>query len=146
MGSNQAAQGFIQLGLENLQGGRLHNLSGQPAPLSNCPHRGKTFPYIQSETLSFHLRTFVSHSPTLHHCEEPNSISSMTPCRHWGAVRCPSSHLFSRLNQPSSPCLSSHAKGSSSYYLGGLPKAPPSLSISFLHCRAQNSVQYLDMA
>jgi len=30
--SDQVAQGFVLLGLENLQGWRLHKLSRQPAP------------------------------------------------------------------------------------------------------------------
>lgn len=32
-GSDQVAQGFVQMGFENLQGWRWHNLSGKPALL-----------------------------------------------------------------------------------------------------------------
>lgn len=38
MKSDQVAQGFIHLGLENPQGWRLPNLSGQPHPLPGCSH------------------------------------------------------------------------------------------------------------
>jgi len=41
--SDEVAQGFIQLHLENLPGGRLYNLSGQSAPLLDCLHCGKDF-------------------------------------------------------------------------------------------------------
>lgn len=37
MRSDQGDQGSIQASLENLQGWRLHNFSGQPVPLSDCP-------------------------------------------------------------------------------------------------------------
>ena len=46
------AQGFIQLGLENLQGQRLHNLSGPPDLVPQFSLE-KGFPYIQSELLMF---------------------------------------------------------------------------------------------
>ena len=39
--SEQVTRGFIQLGLENLQGGSLHNLLGQLVPLLVCPHGEK---------------------------------------------------------------------------------------------------------
>lgn len=44
----------------------------------------------------------------------------MTPCWCWVAVRCPSSHLFSRLIQPSYPSLSSCHKCSSPSTLGAI--------------------------
>lgn len=47
MGSHRLAQSFIQLGLKNLQGWRLHNLLGQPFPTLDCLHGEKTSPYIQ---------------------------------------------------------------------------------------------------
>lgn len=37
MRSARNTQGFIQLGLENIHGQRLHNLFGQPVPLPACP-------------------------------------------------------------------------------------------------------------
>ena len=62
MRSDQAAQGFVQLGLENLQGGRLHNLSGQPTLLSDCSHGGKAFPCLWSETLISLMHSCISFS------------------------------------------------------------------------------------
>lgn len=41
MRSDQVTWGFIQLGLEILQGWRLHDLSGQPVPVLACPHGSK---------------------------------------------------------------------------------------------------------
>lgn len=38
LSSNEVAQGFIQLGLENCQGWSLHSLSVEPVPLPACPH------------------------------------------------------------------------------------------------------------
>lgn len=39
--SEQVTGDFIQLGLENLQGGSLHNLLGSFVPLLVCPHGEK---------------------------------------------------------------------------------------------------------
>lgn len=50
MRSDQSAQGFTQLGLENFQGQSWHSLSGQPALLAACPHR-ETISPVQSEPL-----------------------------------------------------------------------------------------------
>lgn len=44
--SGQAVQGFIQLGLENLQGWRVLSPSGQPVPMLDCPHGEKVFPRV----------------------------------------------------------------------------------------------------
>lgn len=49
--SNQVAQGFIHSHLENIWGWRWHNLSGQPAPLPDCPRGEDDLPYIQSGPL-----------------------------------------------------------------------------------------------
>lgn len=46
--SDEVAQGFIQLSIENLQGWRLLGLSGLPLPLPDCPQGEKDSPYIQS--------------------------------------------------------------------------------------------------
>lgn len=35
--SDNVAQGFVQLGLENLQQWRLHNTSGKPFLMPHCP-------------------------------------------------------------------------------------------------------------
>ena len=49
--SDQAAQGFIQAGLGNLQNWKLHNLSQQPVHLLGCPHGEKMSPYVWTEAL-----------------------------------------------------------------------------------------------
>lgn len=64
MGSDQSAQGFVQLGLENLQGRGLHSLSGQHVPLSNCAHGEKACPNIQSETPISIMHICISFSHT----------------------------------------------------------------------------------
>lgn len=59
MRPEQVVQDFILLGFENFQGQRLHNLSGQAAPMFLCPHGEILFPYIQCELL-FQFTPFVS--------------------------------------------------------------------------------------
>lgn len=44
MASDKTAQGFVQLDLENFQGGVLCNCFVQTAPFSDCPHGEKAFP------------------------------------------------------------------------------------------------------
>lgn len=88
---------------------------------------------MQPEHLLFQLEPDDPHPPILHHCEEPITISLMTPCRLWWSVRCPQSHLFSSLTQPSSPSISSWGKCSIPSALGAFPWGPPSLSVSFLY-------------
>lgn len=46
LGSDQDAQGFVHLGMENLQGRRLKELSGQPVPLPTALLGKKVSPYI----------------------------------------------------------------------------------------------------
>lgn len=53
--SNQVAQGFIPSDLENLQGWRLYNFSGQTAPLLDCPHCKKDFPKSTWNLCCFNL-------------------------------------------------------------------------------------------
>lgn len=77
MGSDQSAQGFVQLDLENLPGQRLHSPSGQSLLLQCCLHREKVSPYIQSEYLIQSLPV-GSCCPAVHHCEQPSSISLVT--------------------------------------------------------------------
>ena len=60
--------------VENLQGQRLHNISGHPVPLPDCPHGGNFF-LIFSLNLSFQFIFIVSHLPTLSHFSEPSSVS-----------------------------------------------------------------------
>lgn len=87
---------------------------------------------MQPEHLLFQLEPDDPHPPILHRCEEPISISLMTPCRLWWSVRCSQSHLFPSLTQPSSPSISSRGKCSIPRALGALPWGPSSLSMSFL--------------
>ena len=69
--------GFIPSGLENLQGQRLHSLSGQPVPVSSCRHGVKGFPYVQSEPVMFQLMSVISCSTALHQlpvCQDPRAF------------------------------------------------------------------------
>jgi len=45
----QAAQDLVQVGLEYLQGRRLHNLSGQPVQVLRHPQREEVLPHVQVE-------------------------------------------------------------------------------------------------
>ena len=45
----QAAQDFVQAGLEYLQRSRLHNLPGQPVPVLHHPQREEVLPHVQTE-------------------------------------------------------------------------------------------------
>lgn len=65
MVSDQIVHSFIQLGLENFQAWRLHDLSGQPTPLLHCLHGEKVSP-ISSWSLSFQFMPTVSHLPATH--------------------------------------------------------------------------------
>ncbi|KAK4806816.1 hypothetical protein QYF61_005612 [Mycteria americana] len=49
------AQDHVQTAFEYLQGGRLHNLSGQPFPVLSHPHSQKVFPDVQTEPPVFHF-------------------------------------------------------------------------------------------
>lgn len=65
MSSAQDTQGFIHSVLENLQGQRMPNLSGQIVPLLSCPDGEFYFPYSQAEPLLFQLisMSFFHHVP-----------------------------------------------------------------------------------
>lgn len=67
MKSDKDTHGFIPLSLENVQGWRLHNFSGQPDPILDSSHR-ETFINLSSLNLPV-----VSHLPTTHYCEESRS-------------------------------------------------------------------------
>lgn len=55
------SEGFVQSGLENLQGWRLHHLFKQSVPMLDCPHHEKVFPYVQLEVFFFYpLSLFLS--------------------------------------------------------------------------------------
>lgn len=58
--SDEVTQGFIQFPLENIQEGRLYNLSGLSAPLLGCPYCENLFHYAQSEPLLFELISVFS--------------------------------------------------------------------------------------
>lgn len=75
MRSDQIAQGFSWLNLENLQGWRQHNLFGQLVPMLDCPNVEFFSPYTQSETLLvFQFMSTVFCPPAGHHCEKPESV------------------------------------------------------------------------
>jgi len=45
----QAAQEYVQAGLEYLQRSRLHNLPGQPVPVLRHSQREEVLPHVQME-------------------------------------------------------------------------------------------------
>ena len=53
----QAAQDFVQVGLEYLQRRRLHNLPGQPVPVLHHPQREEVLPHVQTELYLLHSIT-----------------------------------------------------------------------------------------
>ena len=66
----QVAQDRFQVGLEYLQGRRIHNLSGQPVPVLCHPQREEVLPHVQ---LELPLLQFVPVAPCPvagHHCKE----------------------------------------------------------------------------
>lgn len=76
---NQVAQGFILSGLENLQGWRLHNFSGQTAPLLDCPHDEEDFPKSTLNLCRFNLSPLsLIIPPTIHPGEKPGSTILIT--------------------------------------------------------------------
>lgn len=51
--SDQISHDFVQLDPGNIQGWKLHSVSGLPALLLQCPHVGNGLPYTWSELLVF---------------------------------------------------------------------------------------------
>lgn len=51
------AQGFVQSGLENIQGGRCHSFSGQPAQKFHHSDSWDFFPYVEIEFPSLQSHT-----------------------------------------------------------------------------------------
>lgn len=97
--SGHITQGFIQLGLENAQGRRPRNLSGQPALPPDCPcsERFSSFPVWTS------CCNVVPCPPIGYCCVEPGAVFSISSPKGAGAaVTCPRSHLFPRLGEPRS--------------------------------------------
>lgn len=79
-------QGFIQLGLENLQGQRLDNLSELPDLVSDCFHWEMGFPTSSLNFSSFNsylLCLILLPCPTVEH---PASSSYWSPFRCWGLL------------------------------------------------------------
>ena len=60
------AQDHVQMVFEYLQGGRLHNPSGQPLPALSHPHRKKVFPDVQL-CPAFQFVPIASSPVTRHH-------------------------------------------------------------------------------
>ena len=58
--SKPVAQNCGQTAFEYLQGGRLHNLSGQPVPVLTHPHSKTVFPDVQMEPPVFQLVPIAS--------------------------------------------------------------------------------------
>lgn len=137
--SDQVAQGFTWLGLENLQAG---NLSGQPLPQPGSPCGAIVFPYIWTESLTLQFMSVVSWTPVMHCCKEPGFISSVTSLQVLeGSSEGPQSYPFSRLNKLWTVSFSLKGKCSSPNHgwvdLGWLPEADPScfLPLPFLNRR-----------
>lgn len=78
LSSDKVAQGFMQLGLEKLQGWRLHSVFGQPLPWPDCSHGEKVFPCIQPEPFLFQSMSVASCPLSMLCCEEPDSIFLLT--------------------------------------------------------------------
>lgn len=83
------AKGFTQSGLENLQGWRLHSLTG---PLLHCQIvlvEKKVSPYLQSELVPlnlFHYMFTISNPPVMHKCEHPGSAFLIASLKFTGGL------------------------------------------------------------
>lgn len=67
--SDQVAQDFVQSGLQNSQGWRLHHLPEAPVLVPDYLNEEKCF-YIQGRCLFFKLIVTISCLPGMHHCDE----------------------------------------------------------------------------
>lgn len=89
-------------------------LSGQPAPLPDCPRGKDDLAYIQSGPLLFQMMLLVSCPPSMYHYEETGSVflTSGSPPSGTGRplLGTLQSHLLCRLNMPDSLSLSSLGK------------------------------------
>ena len=65
------AQGHVQTAFEYLQGGRLHNLSGQTLPVLSHPHSKNVFPDVQREPPVLQFLPIASDSGTGYHPSLP---------------------------------------------------------------------------
>lgn len=110
------AQGFVQLSIEKLQGQRLHNLSGQPAPRSEI-----FISLYPAGIFLFQLRITVSCSSAMHISRNCLCLLSNLP-RGTGGGCCQVFHswLFSRMEKTQALSLSSKIKCSSHDHPDGL--------------------------
>lgn len=100
-------QDHVREALEHLQGGRLHNPTGQPVPELSHLHSEKAFPDSQTEPPMLQLVPIVSCPVTEHHWKDPGYIlfsSSLQVFIYMGEMP---PETFSRMNSPSSLSLSS---------------------------------------
>lgn len=84
--SDQGAQGFIRVGLGNLQGWRHCSLFCQSVTLLGSPNSEKnsSYPVWISLVSAYACCLSLSHHSL---CEEPSSASLITLCRYWGLLR-----------------------------------------------------------
>lgn len=74
MRSNKIAQGFIQSGLENVQGCSCITVLCNLLQCLSVVMQKKVFPYVQSEPVLLHCARVISCPPATHHGAEPGSI------------------------------------------------------------------------
>ena len=77
-----AAQDSVQTAFEFLQGGRLHNLSGQLVPVLGHLHSRKVFPDVQREPPVFHCVPMASGPVRGHHQKQSGSVFFVPPFRY----------------------------------------------------------------
>lgn len=95
----KSSQGLSSLILKICKDEDCTTSLGNPSPCLACLSGKKVSSHLQPEPFLFLLVLAASHPPTMHHCEEPGSMSSRTPLqgsRHLGAVvRSPQIFTFS---------------------------------------------------
>lgn len=126
VGSDKIVQGFIQSGLEHFW--QTVWPPWAACPTAWCPHGEKVPLFLShSEPLMFQLMHIVSCPPTMLHCAESGSVSSMTSSEVLGGCcQVPWCCLFFMLNKLQVLSFSSQSTCSSSNH----PSGPcwPSLS------------------
>lgn len=87
-------------GWKNLQGQRLHNISGNLVPLPDCHHEGN-FYFISSLNLScFTLFSLYFIFPSCPTSVNPAPSPRWSVYRHWGLLLGPTEAVCSRLKKP----------------------------------------------
>ena len=87
-GQNRLLQGLMQSGVENLQGRRLHNLSGRAiCATAWCPHVDKI---ILVSSVNFSWLCLLSLIFLQYTTVQSMALSSRQSCRHWQAPPKPS--------------------------------------------------------